>query len=731
MQRTFKRWTMLAATIVSAASLLSGCSGSDGTNGVDGVVDPAMVDSAVAARMLADLKVESCATCHNSSGTDHQALYKSAMNVTALTAAITNVVVGAVDVNGKYPTTATFTLAFNGAPYDVAVSGGKFVTAATTTDGKSIEKTTYAATLYNTATRTFLNAGSLSTLTRTAAATYTVTGALTADITASNGFIYMYFTKDPAEIAPTGNIILYKYVCNIAKKYGTVDYATAAPVAGCQKCHPTPYLKHGYRAADVQGNTIPTMAACKACHYDNRPGSDAGPFFGDETYQYTANIMSDVHASHNNEFPYPQAMANCVTCHPAGASLDVVLTDANFRKDVCETCHANVAATNTVVKKPLRSIMPHDIPTAECNTCHKVGGAASSAVFSAVHPGFDSTKYDSALAATNGKLRYTYFIDSIVKDGNNLKITWGAQTAAGVAVDVLNTDATGGKPVFLGLPADRANESEGVRIMVGYYGWGTNNIANYDNYQKAAILANTTYANGKALTTFALTSKLADNKAVKLEVGIIGVPQVNGKMVAVKSETKGIVLADGSLADRSKIVDNAKCNTCHDNILIHTGDSHGHTAVGNVNACEFCHNPSSGSGHYAQQSKSIDSYLHSIHAFPTEEEFVFPMFTPLNCEACHVAGTYNVPDQTKSLGGVIDGGDITKTTDDVTVGPASRACASCHRALSIRENGGATANSVTVNASINAHTEQNGYRIPLSPVSSFIDVINTVFKKLQ
>lgn len=720
----FRSLTLVAATVMAAAIMLAGC-GSDGTNGINGsngtngVASPTDIQAALA---LASTNPEQCSTCHKTAGTDHQALYANAMNVTALTATIDTVTVSAVDGAGKFPTTASFTLRFNGALYDAAVSGGKFATGI-----GGIEKTTYTATLYNPATRKFTNAGSFASLTKTGVATYTVTGAMTADITASNGFIYMYFTKDPTGIASAGNVILYKYVCNIAKKYGTVDYVTAAPVAGCQKCHGTPYLKHGYRAADVQGNTIPTMAACKACHYDDRAGSDAAEFFGDATYKYSATVMADVHASHNNVFPYPQAMANCVTCHPAGASFDATLSDANFTQAVCETCHANVPATNTVVKKPLASIVPHQIPTAPCNTCHMLGGIAKD--FKTIHGGFDTQKYSSAVTATAGTLQYTYFIDTIVKTGNNLAITWGAKDAAGSAVDVLNLDATGGKPVFLGLPADRANESEGTRIMVGYYGWGTNTIADYDNYQKAAIIANTTYAAGKATTNFALSTKLDTNKAVKLEVGLIGVPQVNGKMVAVKAVTRGLIIDSGLLVDRAAIVTDAKCNTCHDNILMHVGDSHGHTTVGNVTACEFCHNPSGGSGHYAQQSKDISSYLHSIHAFPTEEEFVFPMFTPLNCEACHVAGTYNVPDQTKKLGAVIDGGDTTVATDNVTVGPGSTACGSCHRALNIRENGGASANSVAVNASLNAHTQTMGYRIS-SSAATFVQTITNIFTKL-
>ena len=254
--------------------------------------------------------------------------------------------------------------------------------------------------------------------------------------------------------------------------------------------------------------------------------------------------------------------------------------------------------------------------------------------------------------------------------------------------------------------------------MVGYYGWGTNNVANYDNYRKDDIIANTTYAGGEATTTFTLDAdKLADYASTKLEVGIIGVPEVNGSMVAVNSLTKGIVLADGTLEDRPEIVANAKCNTCHDNIIIHTNSPYGHTTVGDVNACIFCHNTST-AAHADQQGRSIDDYLHFIHTFPTEEEFVIPTFTTLDCEACHEAGMYNAPDQYTSSGSVITAGD-----DAVTIGPGSRACGSCHRAQAIRE---ADSNMLS---SVNAHTEQNGYRVPVSK-ATFVEVMNKIAELL-
>ena len=49
------------------------------------------------------------------------------------------------------------------------------------------------------------------------------------------------------------------------------------------------------------------------------------------------SLMNDVHMSHAMEFPYPQSMSNCVTCHEG--KLDVVLSDANFKIETCKSCH--------------------------------------------------------------------------------------------------------------------------------------------------------------------------------------------------------------------------------------------------------------------------------------------------------------------------------------------------------------------------------------------------------
>ncbi|MCB0234705.1 MAG: hypothetical protein KDG58_10875, partial [Anaerolineae bacterium] len=54
-------------------------------------------------------------------------------------------------------------------------------------------------------------------------------------------------------------------------------------------------------------------------------------------FAYNTSLMNDVHMSHAMEFPYPQSMANCATCHEG--KLDTILTDANFTVSTCKSCH--------------------------------------------------------------------------------------------------------------------------------------------------------------------------------------------------------------------------------------------------------------------------------------------------------------------------------------------------------------------------------------------------------
>ena len=90
----------------------------------------------------------------------------------------------------------------------------------------------------------------------------------------------------------------------------------------------------------------------------------------------------------------------------------------------------------------------------------------------------------------------------------------------------------------------------------------------------------------------------------------------------------------------------------------------------------------------------------------------YPNFTIKNCESCHYDGTFDVPDQSKSLPGLLSGSDTVESWDrnigDVPAfitGPGSRACGSCHRSTLINEDKAGEL------VSLNQHTKQGGYLI--------------------
>jgi hypothetical protein len=114
-------------------------------------------------------------------------------------------------------------------------------------------------------------------------------------------------------------------------------------------------------------------------------------------------------------------------------------------------------------------------------------------------------------------------------------------------------------------------------------------------------------------------------------------------------------------------------------------------------------------------------------------EFPYPKHGITDCDSCHNVDTNNVPDQTKSLPGLLSASDQVTGWDrkigevpEYVSGPASRACGGCHRAELINED---DAVDLTV---FNQHTKQGGYLIEageddLGTLSTVIDQIMAIF----
>ena len=545
----------------------------------------------------------------------------------------------------------------------------------------------------------------------------------------------------------------------------TDDYASLASSEGCEACHGAPYRKHGNIQAAVEG--APDFTYCKSCHFDDRSGGHEDwqwmvddpaawapyvptPGFAvppelKATYAYAANVMNVTHMSHAMEFPYPMSMSNCSTCHTSQAQLDAVLDNSNFTAETCKSCHPvdgvdawPAAVGDTEEGKyaqshrapPLaylwaKSTFPSHTIEADCQACHGAGFSS----FADLHSGYDDVIYDD-----NGVRyadQYTVQIEDITMAGTELTIDFTAN----------NTDIV-------------------PQVMVSLYGWSSKNfyIASHD--RDGSVLCgdrgcrmefrpddtNPLFTEDPAsvpgdwsvtvdLAAYVPTAQLpkdiptliAEGDIKTAEVSIRPQLSLDGEAVALEGVSKTFDLGASMIVtnyfkDEAATVSVKKCNACHD-LLGPT--FHGTSGVGgdDIVICKNCHVTTEAGGHLELASRGIDSYVHAIHTFqPFDEDEVaeandavltkrneqhkhhtFPYFTATACEACHLEGTYNVPDQAASMPGVLSKsydipGRMIGAIPEYVTGPASRACGGCHRADMI------VAGAASDLASFNAHT---------------------------
>jgi OmcA/MtrC family decaheme c-type cytochrome len=773
-QKTF-RWAWSILMVCALAFAMGGCEGDDGAEGPIGPVGPVgppgppgtdLTDDPVANAIEA-AQIESCSTCHAGVGGGHQAIYDAYSDDSAFVLTFTDFTV--TPNGGLFDVELEFTITKDGMPFE---------------DFADLDQQRFYATRYRAQTGEYLDGNTQinDSTVMTAPGTYVRSEAgLSFDPTV-NGQVYGYIAQgalfehdSPTSEGLGSHVHLYDDVASAALAWGNASatgpnpYESAANVSGCENCHGSPYLKHGYRAAEVDG--LPDFAACKSCHYDDRNGGHTDwQYMVDDPYSwatgepetadysYIANIKNDVHMSHAMEFPYPQSMSNCNTCHEG--KLGRILDDENFVAETCKSCHAvqgieawpEDVLTNTVDQAEGLYAQPHRPPPMEflwarsgvesfhnmdltCTNCH--GTDPGVPTFAELHSGYDDHIYDET--GTKFADLNPVTIDSVSIAGDLLTVTFSAT----------NTDIV-------------------PEVLVSFYGWDTKNFIIGSHTRDATSAcndrgcrfeyvpessgggANPLFAEdaGSAVGAWIVTADLsayvpndfwpediptliADGVIRKIEVTITPELEVDGDDVVLKAVDAtldvggNIVVADYFKGDEST-VSTAKCNVCHDSLASTFHDGSGRGGDG-IEVCKNCHVTTSGGSHLEQQSRSIDSYVHAIHSFqPFDEDDVaaaddpvfdawndlhkqhtFPNFTIRNCEACHLEGTYNVPDQSKSLFGVSsDSWDIPDRNigfvPEYVMGPASRACGGCHRADLIN------ADLAGELASWNAHTDAFG-----------------------
>ena len=776
-----KKVLILLGMLILTAVLFTACAGPEGPAGPQGPAGPAGPQGpagpagSAGTSVEAGFQLESCGICHPEAGEKHQASYDELYQ---------DGVIEVSDITYRFTpnpdtTIVGFKMTRNGAPINGA-----------SVNNLNIYFAAWTGTAFEGAGRLSLK-GKLTYDPGKGVTTSTLVEldpAATGYIDYSNvgnvdGIVVVYGYHEQVGSLPARiRQVKYPYAAFMETGKGT-DYASAANNDGCEKCHSEPYLKHGNIYGQINGDPGTDFYACKVCHLDNGNGGHlewqllvddpalAAEYFKDDSllsdeqkaqYAYKTTLMNDVHMSHAMEFPYPQSMSNCVTCHEG--KLDVILSDANMTAATCKSCHAvNGAVAETAegedpiydtTELALNTIVPHGFDeTADCASCHSEGGMASA--FNQIHTG-----YDKAIFTADGT-RYsdviTVTIDSASFADNKLTFAFSAAT------ELEGIDAASITPT----------------VMVGLYGWDTKDFIlgpherDFDDNGDGTIDRNdgrnleaevgaehprvttVSAAGGKWEVTADLSAwadMIADDTVKRVEIAVM--PElVNADEVtlALTAPSRTFDLAKNDFDDKFyspivKVTDG--CNDCHEALgtTFHSPDR-----GGNIVVCRLCHITKSGGSHLEMQSRSIDSYVHAIHSFqafdigdidfanPVEAmhynhhiEFPYPKHGSTDCESCHVAGMYNVPDQAKSLPGLLSASDSVegRNIGDIpsyVVGPAARACGACHKVEAINED------SAGELAILTQHLTQGGYMIeagddPVGTLKGVIEKVMALFK---
>jgi OmcA/MtrC family decaheme c-type cytochrome len=574
----------------------------------------------------------------------------------------------------------------------------------------------------------------------------------------------------------------------LGKTGNGTNYVSAANDTGCEKCHSDPYLKHGNIYGEVDGNAATDFYTCKACHLDNGNGGhlewqitaddpEAGAAYlaaGEDgataeqktKYAYKTTLMNDVHMSHSMEFPYPQSMSNCVTCHEG--KLDKVLTDANFTIATCKSCHPVTGSVKKdgdkvifdTTKLALKTILPPaihgsmDLDTTDCTSCH--GEGKSAPAFNKIHTGYDKSIYTADGKRISDIV--TVSIDKASFADGKLTFSFSAASSEDIGLDPKTITPT---------------------VLVGLYGWNTKDFVvgaharliddnkdgtidskdsrnlelTLDGKSENPRITVGTAADGKWEVTADLTpwKDLMDNGTVtRVEIGVLpALANANDATVAVNATSKTFSLTTNRFVNFYPAVVKVAggCNECHDAL----GTTfHAPSYGGSIVVCSMCHIVKSGGSHLEMQGRTIDSYIHAIHnsqqfdiadidfsdpaqaeKYAIDSELPFPKHGITNCEACHNPGTYDVPSQAKTLPGVISASVDSlkgKTTNISGVpayvtGPASLACGSCHRATLINED---SAQGLTL---FNQHIAKYGYMVEAGDKP--LDTLNAVWAQVM
>ena len=487
-------------------------------------------------------------------------------------------------------------------------------------------------------------------------------------------------------------------------------------------------------------------------------------------------------ATYIDDVAFPQPLGNCQSCHTSSGPNATPQGDnwkLNPSRIACGACHNNINFATGLNHPGVGGAQADD---SKCKTCHTATAIAtvyhvsvdpSGSVDRGGYPvntanNVPTPGYAAGMGPAIPLASATNPPEGVPKVGFEIKSVTVAAQKATFTYRILFD----GKAVTF-LPAGNAfllAGIDGTPQLSATYGLiedGVPTVADWTASKTVTVkqcrdqVANTCTqtgpdASGYYTATFQSTQLLPVD--AQLVTGVLGINYQGLVKLDHPSFPKGIrlrepnfalVTATGSTARRT-VVDNARCNRCHNQLGVEPSFHSGARNNGGGCALGGCHNETKSTGHTGEANTygggwalSAKSMIHAIHGASKRTQYFNYEATPKNqkgfgtigypgvlnnCEQCHVPGSYNFelqanatasnnllwttdangdmrnPNNVKPIGQspwitILGKGQIDYRGDPLVSSPVTSACFGCHDSMTavahFQNNGGILLQSVS------------------------------------
>jgi OmcA/MtrC family decaheme c-type cytochrome len=403
-------------------------------------------------------------------------------------------------------------------------------------------------------------------------------------------------------------------------------------VRNCTKCHDGSATSTAKTALGDNWKNAPSRLACGACHDGLNFATAQGVSLADANSGLTAT--AGLHA-----FAGPQLDdSQCLTCH-TGARNDLMHTPVT-PPNLASALH--VAGGNANTNAAWIASNTSRLPVGAIKVSYDIKSVAVTAgkpviTFRMLQDGVavplnDKTAkteiWDNFMGAPSA-----YFVFSVPQDGIAAPADFNA-SASGYLKSIWNGTATGtGAGTITGPDAS------------GYY---TVTLTGVNIPSTAKMVTGGVGYSYSVTSTLPLTQTNLTDYPVAA-AAITGQTNRSGGLMVITPNAQKV--ATGYTARRA-IVEDARCNACHQELGTFTEDAFHAGQRNDGTTCSWCHNPNRTSSGWSADSTSFVHAIHAgkkrtvpftWHASSTTESFADIGYPGVlkDCETCHLPGTYD------------------------------------------------------------------------------------------